>query len=208
MQRGARKRPPAPPGVVGFSRGGGWGAAGQDPTPRGGGAGGSTDPKMVEQNHWFCGRRRFCFKHMAGQPPPPPPCPSPGGVTWSTQIFCPSSLCRCVGDCVVRHCHSYLLYSWQDILLTEMELDSTTMFARDRRSLDIQSTVMHITAPLMSMKARQSRHCILSFCNAISVPENVRVYCGNAVPGGGGGRLATVPQGGRTSGGGGTRGGE
>ena len=44
--------------------------------------------------------------------------------------FCYGSLCCCVGDCVVGHCHLYPLHSWQDILLTfaEMELDSTTMF--------------------------------------------------------------------------------
>ena len=96
-----------------------------------------------------------------------------------------------MGDCVVRHCHLYPLYSWQDILLTftEMDFDSTTMFTPGtnvmfirstgnlfwRRSLDIQSTVMHVAASLMSMKARQSCHCILSFCSATFVPENVRV---------------------------------
>ena len=34
------------------------------------------------------------------------------------------------GDCVVRPCHLYPLYPWQDMLLTfaEMELGSTTMF--------------------------------------------------------------------------------
>ena len=93
-----------------------------------------------------------------------------------------------MGDCVVRHCHLYPLYSWQDILLTfaEMEPDSTTRFTPGtnvissapqgnlfwRRLLDIQSTVMHIAASLMSIKAR---HCVLSFCSAISVPESVRV---------------------------------
>ena len=92
----------------------------------------------------------------------------------------------------MRHCHLYPLYSWQDMLLTfaEMELDSTSMFTPGtnvmfirytgepvwRRSLDTQSTVMHITASLMSVKARQSFHIILSFCTAISVPENVRVW--------------------------------
>ena len=40
---------------------------GQDPTPKGGGVPPpSTDPKMVVQNNGFCGRRRFCFRHMAG----------------------------------------------------------------------------------------------------------------------------------------------
>ena len=72
--------------------------------------------------------------------PPPPVLPHPlslpGG--WGvgdrhlvhTKFFGYGSLCCCVGDCVVRHCHLYPLYSLQDILLTfdEMELDSTTMF--------------------------------------------------------------------------------
>ena len=26
----------------------------------------STNPKMVEWNHAFCRRQRFCFRHMAG----------------------------------------------------------------------------------------------------------------------------------------------
>ena len=55
------------------------------------------------------------------------PCPSPwgGGSLGQPKIFCCSSLCCCVGDCVVGHCHLYPLYSWQDILLlyAEMELE-------------------------------------------------------------------------------------
>ena len=69
----------------------------------------------------------------------PPPCPTLCRSLWGGgggaslgqhKNFCCGSLCYCVGDCVVRHCHLYPLYSWQDILLTftEMELDSTTMF--------------------------------------------------------------------------------
>ena len=49
--------------------GGGAGAAGRDPTPGGswgGGGGGSTDPKMVERKHGFCGHQRFCFRHTVG----------------------------------------------------------------------------------------------------------------------------------------------
>ena len=58
------------------------------------------------------------------------------------KIFCHSSLCCCVGDCVVRHCHLYPLYSWRDMLLTiaEMELDSTTMFAPGTNVMFIWST--------------------------------------------------------------------
>ena len=67
------------------------------------------------------------------------------------------------------HYHLHPLHSWQDILLTfaEMELDSTTMFPPGTsvmfirstwepvlgRSLDIQSTVMHIAASLMIVPA-------------------------------------------------------
>ena len=72
--------------------------------------------------------------------PPPPfivphPLSFPGGGGGGPSLGQPknfrcSSLCCCVGDCVVGHCHLYPLHSWQDILLTfaEMELDSTTIF--------------------------------------------------------------------------------
>ena len=77
------------------------------------------------------------------QPPPqkyPPPfsCPPPplsfpggwGGRHSGNTTVCDSSLCCCVGFCVVRHCHLYPLYSWRDIVLgfAEMERDSTAMF--------------------------------------------------------------------------------
>ena len=71
-------------------------------------------------------------------PPPlvvPHPLSFPGGGGGGPsldqpKIFRCGSLCCCVGDCVVGHCHLFPLHSWQDILLTfaEMELDSTTMF--------------------------------------------------------------------------------
>ena len=70
--------------------------------------------------------------------PPPPfvlphPLSFPGGGgrhSVNTNFFCYGSLCCCVGECFIRHCHLYPLYSWQNILLTfaEMELDRTTMF--------------------------------------------------------------------------------
>ena len=52
------------------------------------------------------------------------------------------SLCCCVGDCVVGHCHLYPLYSWDDIFPTfaEMELDSTTMFPPGTNVMFIRST--------------------------------------------------------------------
>ena len=52
---------------------------------------------------------------------------------------------------------------------------------------------MHIPASLISLKARQSCHGILSFCSAISVPEKVRVWWYKR---GGGGKGSVVPQGG------------
>ena len=65
----------------------------------------------------------------------PHPLSFPGGGGGGRHLVNPKilvagSLCCCVGDCVVGHCHLYPLHSWQDILLTfaEMELDSTTMF--------------------------------------------------------------------------------
>ena len=70
-------------------------------------------------------------------PPPfvvPHPLSFPGGgggpSLGQPNIFRCGSLCCCVGDCVVGHCHLYPLHSWWGILLTlaEMELDSTTMF--------------------------------------------------------------------------------
>ena len=80
---------------------------------------------------------------------PPPPCPSPplvlprggGGSLGQPKFFGCRSLCCCVGDCVVGHCHCYPLYSWQDILLTfaEMELDSTTMFPPGTNVMFIRS---------------------------------------------------------------------
>ena len=87
------------------------------------------------------------------QVPPPPlscptPCPSPGGGGWlggpslgQHKTFCYCSLCCCVGDCVVRHCHLYPLYSWQDILPTfaELVLHSTTMFTPGTNVMFIRS---------------------------------------------------------------------
>ena len=65
-------------------------------------------------------------------PPPPLVIPLPlsfpggGGSLGQPKFFRCGSLCCCVGDCVVGHCHLHPLHSWQDILLTfaEMELDS------------------------------------------------------------------------------------
>ena len=68
--------------------------------------------------------------HAIGSPPPPPPLVLPPGGAVGPSLgkhkkFCYGSLCCCVGDCVVRHCHLYPLYSWQDILLTFAEMELT-----------------------------------------------------------------------------------
>ena len=97
-----------------------------------------------------------CCAHLAPEygknflPSPPlsfpTPCRSPGGgggpSLGQPKIFRCSSLCCCVGDCVMGHCHLYPLRSWQDILLTfaEMELDSTTMFPPGTSVMFIRST--------------------------------------------------------------------
>ena len=69
--------------------------------------------------------------------------PGGGGASvGQPKIFRCGSLCCCVGDCVVGHCHLYPLHSWQDILLTfaEMELDNTTMFPPGTNVMFIRST--------------------------------------------------------------------
>ena len=98
--------------------------------------------------------------------PPPPPCRSPplvvplggggGASLGQLKIFCCGSLCCCVGDCVVGHCHLYPLHSWQDILLTfaEMELDSTTMFPPGTSVMFIRST----GEPVLAQVVGHSEH--------------------------------------------------
>ena len=136
-------------------------------------------------------------------PPPllscPTPCPSRGGGgrhLVNTKFFCYGSLCCCVGDWVVRHCHLYPLFSSQDILLTlaEMELDSTTMFTPVTNVMFIRSTGETVLVQVVAYSYAYSEHgdayrpishkcegktvlpLILSFCTAIFVPENVRVW--------------------------------
>ena len=97
-------------------------------------------------------------------PPPtlscPTPCPSPaggGGLSLGQhKNFCYGSLCCCVGDFVVRHCHLHPLYSWKDILLTfaEMELDSTTMFTPGTNVIFIRST----REPILGQVVGYSEH--------------------------------------------------
>ena len=90
------------------------------------------------------------LQHQQAQIPPhplsfPTPCRSPGGGGASLgqpKIVRCGSLCCCVGDCVVGHCHLYPLHLWQVILLifAEMELDSTTMFPPGTSVMFIRST--------------------------------------------------------------------
>ena len=103
----------------------------------------------------------FALFHL-GYPPLsfPTPCRSPGGgggpSLGQPKIFRCASLCCCVGDCVVGHCHLYPLHSWQDILLTfaEMELDSTTMFPPRRNVMFIRST----GEPVLAQVVGHSEH--------------------------------------------------
>ena len=74
-------------------------------------------------------------------------------------MFCCGSLCCCVCDCVVAHCHLYPLHSWQDILLTfaEMELDSTTMFPPGTSVMFIRSTGEPVLAQVVGHSVKWSR---------------------------------------------------
>ena len=125
----------------------------------------------------FCGvvlREMYCPSVVTPSvilPPPPlscpTPCPSPGGG-WGAALgqhknVCYGSLCCCVGDCVVRHCHLYPLYSAQDILLTfaEMELDSTAMFTPGTNVMFIRSTRGPVLARVVgSSEHRDACRCI------------------------------------------------
>ena len=101
---------------------------------------------------------------IACTPPPPlsfpTPCRSPGGgggpSLGQPKIFRCGSLCRCVGDCVVGHCHLYPLHSWRDILLTfaEMQLDSTTMFPPGTNGTDDDSDLNSDTEVVWVKSAR------------------------------------------------------
>ena len=98
----------------------------------------TTSRLMKTTNQWRCSGCCSRSPPVTRSPPPPlsfpTPCRSPGGgggpSLGQPKNFRCGSLCCCVGDCVVGHCHLYPLHSWRDILLTfaEMELDSTTMF--------------------------------------------------------------------------------
>ena len=156
---------------------------------------------------------------------PPPPCRSPplvvpqggggGSSLGQPKFFRCGSLCSCVGDCVVGHCHLYPLHSWQDILLTfaEIELDSTTIFPSGTSVMFIRST----GEPVFAQVVVHSEHgdayrritydrggkTVLHDCAPVRrlslprAPSPPRVYGDGAVPQGGVGdrHLVTVPQG-------------
>ena len=96
---------------------------------------------------------------------PPPLCRSPplvvprgggGASLGQPKLFRSASLCCCVGDCVVGHCHLYPLHLWRDILLTlaEMELDSTTMFPPGTNVTDDDSDLNSDTEVVWVKSAR------------------------------------------------------
>ena len=109
--------------------------------------------------------------------PPPPfvvphPLSFPGGGGGPTlgqpKIFHCGSLCCCVGDCVVGHCHLYPLHSWQDILLTfaEMELDSTTMFPPGTSVMFIRSTGEPFLAQVVGHSEHGDPYCRITYDHA------------------------------------------
>ena len=155
-------------------------------------------------------------------PPPlsfPTPCCSPGGGGGPSldqpKIFRSGSLCCCVGDCVVGHCHLHPLHSWQDILLTfaEMELDSTTMFPPGTNVMFIRSTGEPFLARVVGYSEHGDAYRRITYdrdgktvlhdrasvwrLSLPRAPSPPRVYGGGAVPQGGVGdrHLVTVPQG-------------
>ena len=124
-------------------------------------------------------------------PPPlvlPHPLSFPGGGGGSLgqhKSFCYGSLCCCVGDCAVRHCH---LYSWQDILLpfAERELDSTTMLTPGTNVMFIHSMGEPVFAQVIGYSEHGDAYCRIYYecepkmlysvvLQCKSVPENVRV---------------------------------
>ena len=133
----------------------------------------------------------------------PHPMSFPGGGGGASlgrpKIFRCGSLCCCVGDCVVGHCHLYPLYSWHDILLTfaEMELDSTTMFPPGTNVMFIRST----GEPVLAQVVGHSEHGDASPYNGTPLHLMLNsfvlccmcVYSGSAVPQGGWGTVTWQP---------------
>ena len=140
------------------------------------------------------------------------PCRSPGGgggpSLGQPKIFRCGSLCCCVGDCVVGHCHLYPLHSWQDILLTfaEMERDRTTMFPRGTNVMFIRSTEEPVLAQVVGHSEHGDAYRRITYtvmarpsCTTVCLfgASQMCVYGGGAVPQGAGGpSLGNRPPGG------------
>ena len=128
------------------------------------------------------------------------------------KIFRCGSLCCCVGDCVVGHCHLYPLHSWQDILLTfaQMELDSTTMFPSGTNVMFIRSTEEPVLVQVIGHSEHGDAYRRITYDRdgktALHNRASVRrlsllqflclqmcVYGGGVVPHGGGGTVTWQP---------------
>ena len=172
----------------------------------------------------YSGKKEQICSFCIGLIPPPPlvvpyhlSFPGGGGLSLGQpKIFRCGSLCCCVGDCVVGHCHLHPLHSWQDILLTfaEMELDSTTMFPPATNVMFICSTEEPVLAQVIGHSEHGDAYRRITYDRdgktVLHDHASVRrlsllqflclqmcVYGGGAVPQGvvGDCHLATVPQG-------------
>ena len=101
-----------------------------------------------------------------------------GGSLGQPKIFRCSSLCCCVGGCVVGHYHLHPLHSWQDILLTfaEMELDNTTMFPSGTSVMFIRST----GEPVLAQVVGHSEECPWCVGHGTQFWEQVVFYKGHS----------------------------
>ena len=161
--------------------------------------------QLLALNH--LGRDPSPLDPLPPSPGPPTPLPPPrsskslgGGSLGQHKNFCYGSQCCCVGDCVVRHCHLYPFYSWQDILLAfaEIELDSTTMFIPGTNIMFIRTTGEPVLAQVVGYSEHGDAYCRISCERAATVFFRFAVtflwlkmclYGGSAVPHGGWGTV-------------------
>ena len=154
----------------------------------------------------------------------PTPCRSPGGggSLGQPKIFRCGSLCCCVGDCVVGHCHLYPLHSWQDILLIFTEMELATMFPPGTNVMFIRSTEEPVLVQVVGHSEHGDAYRHITYdCDGKTVLHNrasvqrlsvLQFLClqmcvyggGGAVPRGGGGASSlgwgTTREGGWTAG--------